>query len=233
VAKSSQKSGTEVSSPEDLEDEESHDHLPAILDEVENEDVETDSKLSIKREVVRDASDTPSLTLDRSPSASTEASSITHSVGRPMLSQKSANQASKPAGIAGKPNLTLPRDVRFYLDYFKNHMSYHHYSLKRDSENFFKNDFLPMAIKHEPLRYAVVGYAAYFHTLSQPDGRMSNFLQYYNESVSRLRASITRSKKQGLSTFLTILQLASIEVRTRVKTDFHPLKSARKFLAIG
>lgn len=90
-------------------------------------------------------------------------------------------------------------------------MSVHHYSLKRDSGNFLKTDFLEMAIKYEPLRYAVVGYAAYFHTLTKPDGRMSNFLQYYNESVSRLRASITKNKKQGLSTFLTILQLASIE----------------------
>lgn len=94
-------------------------------------------------------------------------------------------------------------------------MSYHHYSLKTDHGNFFKNDFLSLAIKHEPLRYAVVGYAAYFHTLTNPDGRISDFLKYYNESVSRLRASITKSKKQGLSTFLTILQLASIEVGAR------------------
>jgi hypothetical protein len=74
-----------------------------------------------------------------------------------------------------------------------------------------------MAIKHEPLRYAVVGYAAYYHTLAKSDGRISNFLQYYNESVSRLRVSITKHKKQSLATFLTILQLASIEVRSHSK----------------
>lgn len=91
-------------------------------------------------------------------------------------------------------------------------MSHHHYSLKRDSGNFLKTDFLEKAYQYEPLRYAVVGYAAYFHTLSKPEGRISNFLKYYNESVSKLRASITKNKKQGLSTFLTILQLASIEV---------------------
>ncbi|KAJ4371028.1 hypothetical protein N0V86_008723 [Didymella sp. IMI 355093] len=66
-------------------------------------------------------------------------------------------------------------------------------------------------MKYEPLKYAVAGYAAYFHTIAQPDGRMSTFLQFYNESVSRLRMSITKQKKQGLATFLTILQLASIE----------------------
>lgn len=93
-------------------------------------------------------------------------------------------------------------------------MSYHHYSLKRDEGNFLKTEFLELAKRHEPLRYAVVGFAAYFHTLSKPDGKISDFLKYYNESVSRLRAAITKSRKQTLSTFLTILQLASIEVST-------------------
>jgi hypothetical protein len=106
----------------------------------------------------------------------------------------------------------MARDLQFYLNYFRNHMSIHHYSLKRDTYGFLKGDFLNWAMKFEPLKYAVAGYAAYFHTLSQPDGRMSNFLQFYNESVSRLRISITKNKKQGLATFLTILQLASIEV---------------------
>nr|GFD59653.1 hypothetical protein [Tanacetum cinerariifolium] len=69
-------------------------------------------------------------------------------------------------------------------------------------------------MKYEPLKYAVAGYAAYFYTIEQPDGRMATFLQFYNESVSRLRVSITKRKKQGLATFLTILQLASIEVGT-------------------
>ena len=86
--------------------------------------------------------------------------------------------------------------------------------MKRDDGELFKKSILEMAIKYEPLRYAVVGYAAYFHTLKRPDGHISHFLKYYNESVSRLRASITRSKKQGLSTFITILQLAAIEVGT-------------------
>lgn len=212
--KSGQKSGTDASSPEDAEDEEAQDRLPAIFDD-ETEDVDTDSKLSTKIEALREASDTPSLTLDRSPSPSTEASSsVTHHVRRPALSRKSSSQTTKQAPPIDKYPSSLRQDVKFYLEYFRNHMSHHHYSLKRDSGNFLKGDFFLMAIKHEPLRYAVVGYAAYFHTLSQTDGRISNFLQYYNESVSRLRASITRSRKQGLSTFLTILQLASIEVKS-------------------
>lgn len=110
--------------------------------------------------------------------------------------------------------LAAPQDVRFYLDYFKTHITYHHYHLKRDSGNFFKNEFFDMALKYEPLRYAVVGYAAYFHTLGQPDGREQTFLQYYNKSIQRLRIALERSKKHSLSIVLTILQLAAFEVCT-------------------
>lgn len=161
----------------------------------------------------QESGDTPALTLDRSPSPSTEASSITPNLPtRPPLSRKGSAQTGKMP-TTGKPTPALPKDIQFYLNYFKNHMSHHHYSLKRDTNNFLKGDFLNQALKYPPLLYAVVGYAAYFHTLAQPDGRMSTFLQYYNESVSRLRTSITTKKKQGLATFLTILQLAAIEVK--------------------
>jgi hypothetical protein len=215
--KSTSKSGTDGSSPEDQDDEdedESKERLPAILDDDEEEEdgeADSESKLTIKQDTMREASDTPSLTIDRSPSPATEVSS--HPPPRPPLARKISNQTAKQSG---KSSSNIPQDVKFYLNYFRNHMSHHHYSLKRDSGNFLKTEFLEMALKHEPLRYAVVGYAAYFHTLSKPEGRMSNFLQYYNESVSRLRASITKSRKQTLSTFCTILQLASIEVRMSI-----------------
>lgn len=155
----------------------------------------------------RDSSHTPGSYLDQSVSPSTEASSTVPPTVRPSLSRKGSAQPSKPVS-----NMT--RDLQFYLNYFRNHMSIHHYSLKRDTHNFLKGDFMNWVMKFEPLKYAVAGYAAYFYTLSQPDGRMSSFLQFYNESVSRLRVSIEKNKKQGLATFLTILQLASIEVRT-------------------
>jgi hypothetical protein len=159
----------------------------------------------------RESSETPALTLDRSPSPSNEPSLTTPVNARPQLPRKPSHPGAKVV-TTGKPARELPKDIQFYLDYFKNHMSHHHYSLKRDTNNFLKGPFLAQAMKYEPLLYAVVGYAAYFHTLSQADGRISTFLQYYNESVTRLRVSITKNKKQGLATFLTILQLAAIEV---------------------
>ena len=32
-------------------------------------------------------------------------------------------------------------DVQFYLDYFRTHITVHHYSLKRHTQNFLKGDF--------------------------------------------------------------------------------------------
>ncbi|KAF2264017.1 hypothetical protein CC78DRAFT_580757 [Lojkania enalia] len=210
AAKPGQKpTGDTASSPEDQE-EEGKEPLSAIPDE--DEELESDPTLLKTHSFNREPSDTPSLTLDRSPSPSTEASSIVaNPVRHPPLSRSTSNQAAKSATSSKASGPNLPQDIKFYLNYFRDHISHHHYTLKRDSNNFLKRAFLDMAIKHEPLRYAVAGYAAYFHTLSQPSGRMSTFLRYYNESVSRLRNSIEKSTKQSLATFLTILQLASIE----------------------
>ncbi|KAF2746351.1 hypothetical protein M011DRAFT_93243 [Sporormia fimetaria CBS 119925] len=210
-SKSSSKSPTDGSSPEkDEDDEDAPGRLPAIKDEDEG-DAESDYGTTVKREP-RDTSGTPSLTLDRSPSPPTETSSTAARPGsRPALSRKPSMQTAKAILPHGKATPALPKDVRFYLESFKTDMSHHHYALKHDSKGFFKHEFLALAMKHEPLRYAMVGYTAYFHTLTKPDGQIPHFLQYYNESVSRLRASITKNRKQGLSTFLTILQLASIE----------------------
>ena len=204
------------SSPED-HDEESKDgkRLPVIVDEDEDDDYiyydDDDDNMS-KSQDARDSSHTPGSFLEQSASPSTEASSTVPPTVRPSLSRKGSAQPT-PAGPSTKNPSSMTRDLQFYLNYFKTNMSVHHYSLKRDTGGFLKGDFLNWVMKFEPLKYAVAGYAAYFHTLSQPDGRMSTFLQFYNESVSRLRTSITKNKKQGLPTFLTILQLASIEVR--------------------
>ncbi|EUC36145.1 hypothetical protein COCCADRAFT_88870 [Bipolaris zeicola 26-R-13] len=201
-AKSS--SADNISSPEDRE-EDAKERLPSIRDEDEEEDyVDYDDDDTSRSQENRDSSYTPGSCLDQSVSPSTEASSTVPPTVRPSLSRKGSAQPAKP--VQGST-----RDLQFYLNYFRNHMSVHHYSLKRDTRGWLKGDFMHWVMKFEPLKYAVAGYAAYFHTLSQPDGRISTFLQYYNESVSRLRMAIEKNKKQGLATFLTILQLASIE----------------------
>jgi hypothetical protein len=61
--------------------------------------------------------------------------------------------------------------------------------------------------------YAVVAFAAYHNALSREDGRVKDFLDAYNKSVSLLRQSLAKTDRHSLSTLLTILQLATIEVR--------------------
>ncbi|KZM20559.1 sequence-specific DNA binding RNA polymerase II transcription factor [Ascochyta rabiei] len=203
----SEKSSAEgTSSPEDHE-EDGNEHLPIIYDDDEAEDDDMEAGFIGKSQDWRDS---PASTFDQSTSPSTEASSTVPPTIQQSLSRRSSAQIMKPAAQP-RTSSQMPKDVQFYLNYFKDHMTHHHYSLKHDSHNFLKGEFLSHALKYEPLKYAVGGFAAYFHTISQPDGRMSTFLQFYNESVSRLRMSITKNKKQGLATFLTILQLASIE----------------------
>ena len=184
------------------------------MDDEEDDDDDMGTGFTSYSQDLRDSSNTPASTLDQSTSpTSTEASSTVPAVMRQSLSRRSSTQATKVA-LPAKVAPAIIKDVQFYITYFRDHITYHHYSLKYDYHNFFKGDFLAQAMKFEPLKYAVAGYAAYFHTISQPDGRMSTFLQFYNESVSRLRTYLTKSKKQGLATLLTILQLASIEVST-------------------
>ncbi|KAF2475639.1 uncharacterized protein BDR25DRAFT_211783 [Lindgomyces ingoldianus] len=209
-AKLGQKSGQESgSSPEDQQ-EDLKEPLSAIPDD--DEEVETESNTVSNAPSNRDPSDTPSLTHGRSPSPSTEASStIANSMPRPPLSRSTSNQATKQSATPSRYIPELPNDVKFYLNYFRNQVSFHHYALKRDGGNFLQTAFLDMTIKNEPLLYAVVGFAAYYHTLSKPDGRMSSFLQYYDRSVSLLIESLTKSKKHTLATLMTVLQLASIE----------------------
>lgn len=164
----------------------------------------------------RRGSETPSLVQDKglSPSPSTEGS-----VGYPTLS----------AGIRTRPrgqvvNLTpelgglmndwshLPPDLQFYLSYFCENVTYNHYAMKHDSEDFLRTDFLDAALRNEALLYAVVGFSSFQHTLTNPRGKMQDFLQYYNKAVSLLLRLLTRGERHNIGILLTMLQLATIEV---------------------
>ena len=106
----------------------------------------------------------------------------------------------------------LPHELQFYLDYFHDNISHYHYGMVTDSDEFFRSILGGIALRDEALLYAVVGFAAYHHTLKSPTGKIKEFLQYYNRSVSLLLAFLKRKEKPSTSTLLTILQLATIEV---------------------
>lgn len=105
----------------------------------------------------------------------------------------------------------LKKDLRKYLDYHQQHITNFHYIVYYDPNNFFHNDLIDLALTYEPLLYAVVGFAAYYHTLKQPDGKLSDFLSYYSRSLSLLRKSLSSGETRTEATMLTILQLATFE----------------------
>lgn len=157
----------------------------------------TKSSLSLHRP----GSETPS-----SPSASTVTTSSLTASTYQFPEFQTRPTASQPEWAH------LPLDLRFYLRYFSEHITHYHYGTVNDSHGFFAS--LPfLAVKHEALLYAVVGFAAYHHTLRDPQGRISQFLRFYNKSVTVLLNSLKRKEKHSLETLLTILQLATIEVR--------------------
>lgn len=108
----------------------------------------------------------------------------------------------------------LPSDLQFYLDYFVDNMTHYHYCMLTDSEDFYRTTLPSLALQHEALLYAVVGFAAYHHTLRNPNGEIKDFLKFYNKSVTLLLGFLKKKERNNIGTLLTILQLATIEVRS-------------------
>ncbi|KAK2765135.1 hypothetical protein FQN54_008834 [Arachnomyces sp. PD_36] len=117
-----------------------------------------------------------------------------------------------PEVIAGLPETAaLSEDVRFFLAYHHNHVTYNHYFLKPVSEHFVQKSLLEYAMQYEPLLYALIGFSAYHYTIRQPSGKLHTFLRYYNKSVSLLRKSLQAGDKHSRGMLMTILQLATFE----------------------
>jgi len=107
----------------------------------------------------------------------------------------------------------LPHDLRFYLNYYCENITGYHYCTISDPDDFFRTVLPGIASRDEALLYSIVGFAAYHHTIREPQGQMQHFLQYYNKSVTLLLNFLKRKGKHTEATLLTILQLATIEVR--------------------
>ncbi|KAG5935743.1 hypothetical protein E4U53_000383 [Claviceps sorghi] len=105
----------------------------------------------------------------------------------------------------------LPADYQHYLNYFVENITSFHYSISHDEENFFGRILPSLAVHHEPLLNAVVGFSAYHSTLRNPNGKLQEFLKYYNRSVTLLLESINTKKMDNVLTLATILQLLTTE----------------------
>ncbi|KAL8833000.1 MAG: hypothetical protein Q9170_004579 [Blastenia crenularia] len=105
----------------------------------------------------------------------------------------------------------LPQKQSHYLDYLRNNLTHHHYFFRSNANYFLHNILIEHALSYEPLLHAVVGFAAFHETLRKSDGKIQDFLGYYNRSVSLLRKSLASGQTHTDATLLTILQLASFE----------------------
>ena len=106
----------------------------------------------------------------------------------------------------------LKTDQQFYLTYHQQSLNHYYYFFKQDLASFVHDTLIKAALSYGPLLYAIVGFSAFHYALSQPDGKITDFLKYYNKSVSLLRKDLSSGRKHTDSTIFTILQLATFEV---------------------
>jgi hypothetical protein len=173
--------------------------------------------LSGQKSSTRFSSETPSLVPDKgaSPTPSTEGSvgySTYQTLGISRQQKASFSSESGPGNLKSDWS-HLPPDLQFYLTYFYENVTHLHYSLKYDSGNFLQTQFLDAALRNDALLHAVVGFSAFQRTLHNPEGKIEDFLPYYNKAVSLLLISLKRGERHDTGTILAILQLATIEVR--------------------
>lgn len=107
----------------------------------------------------------------------------------------------------------LPRDLRFYLDFYVANINSFHYFFKYTPSEWLHTTLIDTALSYEPLLYAIVGFASYHHSVARRAGKIHDFLRYYNKSVTMLRLSLTKQHTSNVAMLMTILQLATIEVR--------------------
>lgn len=106
----------------------------------------------------------------------------------------------------------LPESFRQYVDYFSHNITHFHFGIVCDKDDFFKTEYLNLAVQDEALLHAVVAFAAYHSNLQSPDGQISVFLKYYNTSIKLLLDKLKHAESYSAATLLTALQLATIEV---------------------
>lgn len=108
-------------------------------------------------------------------------------------------------------NARLPEDLRFYLNFHQDFMTTPHFFLRQNCFHFIHHSLIELALQYEPLLYALVGFAAYHHTLHN-QGKLRTFLKYYNKALMLLRKSLGAGEPHTEATLCTVLVLTTIEV---------------------
>ncbi|KAI9645658.1 hypothetical protein NHQ30_006400 [Ciborinia camelliae] len=170
------------------------------------------------KSATRQSSETPSLIQDKgsSPTPSTEGSIGYSSFEQAGGSSRFYDQTFANDTESGKLRTGwshLPADLQFYLTHYCQNITFMHYSLRSNHGDFIHTLLLDAAGHNEPLLYAVVGFSAFQYAVERQEGKIQDFLQYYNKAVSLLLRSLKKGSQHTTGMLLTILQLATIEVR--------------------
>ena len=194
--------------------------LEPIMDEDEDEPESATTQTSLSGFPARRSSVASSFGLQRVSSGyrqGSETPSFEGNMSSSSPSVSATHSLDTPSGAASsRPDWSfLPHDLQFYLNSYSEGITHYHYCMVTDADHFFRTILPTMAVRNEALLYAVVGFAAYHHVLQNPTGQVNEFLQYYNRSVSLLLASLKKKERHNVTTLLTILQLATIEVSGR------------------
>lgn len=173
--------------------------------------INTASSLNLKRLTSRSRQSSDALSQDRAKSSSPTVSSGTAASFTPT-----ASSLPDSFGHITPDWAYLPAEFQTCLDYFYENITHFHYGVPKDFTDFFHTTFLKLALRNEPLLHAVVGFAAYQKTLKDVNGKIQDFLKFYTHAVTLLLEIFKKEEKHDLGTLLTILQLATVEVRMRV-----------------
>lgn len=182
--------------------------------------VPTEKQSAQSFEQVQPSVESPDAVKEKSLSPSTDGSSVfspSNSGPASFLTQEIFSRASPNTSPETVSWSHLPDDLQYYLEYHKNNLTYHHYFFKHRSNRFLHTILFDQALSYRPLLFAVVGFAAFQMSLKKPDGKIEDFLGYYNTSVTLLRKSLAGGQDHSQSTLLTILQLATFEVYLTIR----------------
>lgn len=165
----------------------------------------TQSGQSLRKRSIKQPSEAGSFHLEPSSSPSTESSRFE------SMSVRSASISQSPLDLLN--NSRLSDDLRFYLDFHQQSISPEHFFLRQSSARFIHHSIIELALGYEPLLFALVGFAAYHHTL-QGGGKLYAFLKYYNKALVLLRKSLESGEEHSEATLCTVLVLTTFEVFT-------------------
>ena len=107
----------------------------------------------------------------------------------------------------------LKQEMEKYLRFQHDYMTCYHYLFKLDPEGFVHGELIDLALRFEPLLYAVIAFAAYHYTVRLPDTEadFNSFWKYYCKSIVKLREHLAANKERNDLVLLTVLQLATFE----------------------